>query len=106
MEPVAQILTLADAATPAPMGMNWMVMLLLFVGMWFLLIAPQRKKQKAHRAMMSALGIGDEVLTAGGIHGVISNVKDDRFVVKIADNTKIEVSKAFIQAKIAASKEK
>lgn len=69
---------------------------LFFLAMWFLLIAPQRKKQKAHQQMIAALTTGDEVITTGGIHGVITNVKDDRFLVKISENTKIEVGKGFI----------
>jgi preprotein translocase subunit YajC len=69
---------------------------LFFLAMWFLLIAPQRKKQKNHQQMIASLTTGDEVITTGGIHGVITNVKDDRFVVKIAENTKIEVGRGFI----------
>jgi hypothetical protein len=46
--------------------------------------------------MLSALQSGDEVVTSGGIYGVITNVKDDRFVLRIAENTKIEVGKGFI----------
>jgi preprotein translocase subunit YajC len=69
---------------------------LFFLAMWFLLIAPQRKKQKAHQQMIAGLATGDEIITTGGIHGVITNVKDDRFVVKISENTKIEVGKGFI----------
>ncbi len=74
-----------------------LIMGLMFAAMWFLLIAPQRKKQKELQKMIGALQTGDEVLTAGGIYGVISNVKEDRFVLKIADNTKVEVNKSFIQ---------
>lgn len=75
-----------------------LIMGLMFAAMWFLLIAPQRKKQKELQKMISELKTGDEVLTAGGIYGIIANVKDDRFVVKVADSTKIEVSKSFIQS--------
>jgi len=71
---------------------------LLFAAMYFFMIAPQRKKQKEHERMLTALQSGDEVVTNGGIYGVITNVKDDRFVVRIADNTKIEVAKGFIQS--------
>ena len=93
----------AQAATPAPQqgggfpGIMIVGYLLLFAAMYFFMIAPQRKKQKAHEKMLSALQTGDEVITTGGIFGVITNVKDDRFVVRISDNTKIEVGKAFVQ---------
>lgn len=76
------------------------IMGLLFIGMWFLLIAPQRKRQKEHAKMIETLQSGDEIVTAGGIYGTITNVKEDRFVVKIADNTKIEINKSSIQAKL------
>ena len=72
---------------------------LMFAGFWFLIIAPQRKKQKAHAKMLEALVSGDEVVTSGGIYGTITNVKDDRYVLKIADNTKIEISKPSISSK-------
>ena len=71
---------------------------LLFAAMWFLMIAPQRKKQKQHEAMLKALGNGDEVVTSGGIFGTIVAVKDDRFIVRIADTTKIEVGKSFVSS--------
>lgn len=95
------ILNFAQAPA-APGGSSQLLVLgLLFVGMWFLIIAPQRKKQKAHAKMLEALKTGDSVLTNGGIYGIISNVKQDRFVVKIADNTKIELHKSFIQSVVS-----
>ena len=75
--------------------------ILLFIGMWFLIIAPQRKRQKAHDKMLSELRTGDEIVTSGGVYGTITNVKDDRFVVRIADNTKIELGKGFVANKVA-----
>jgi preprotein translocase subunit YajC len=96
------IAQLAAPATSPSSGPGFPVLLLemaLFIGgFYFLLIAPQRKKQKEHEKMLSALQSGDEVVTTGGIYGVITNVKDDRFVVRVADNTKIEVGKAFIHS--------
>ena len=72
--------------------------LLLFAAMYFFMIAPQRKKQKEHEKMLKALQSGDEIITSGGIYGTITTVKEDRFVVRIADNTKIEVGKNFVSA--------
>ncbi len=72
-------------------------LVLMFAAMYFLLIAPQRKKQKAHEKMLTELQSGDEVVTAGGIYGVITSVKDDRFVIRIGENNaKVEVGKGFI----------
>lgn len=73
---------------------------LLFAGMWFLIIAPQRKKQKDHDKMIRSLGTGDEIVTNGGIYGIITNVKGDRFVVRVSDNTKIELNKSYVQSKL------
>ncbi len=97
-------LFLAQAAptTPAAPGglaalMQLAPMILIFAAMYFLLIAPQRKKQKRHEKMLTELQPGDEVVTAGGLYGTITSVKDDRFVVRIGENNaKVEVGKGFI----------
>jgi preprotein translocase subunit YajC len=86
-------------AAPGPMDMfkSLLPMILMFAAMYFLLIAPQRKKQKEHEKMLAALGAGDEVVTTGGIYGVITSVKDDRFIIRIGENNaKVEVGKGFI----------
>lgn len=97
------LVLLAQAPAPAPSGasamMQFLPLVLMFAAMYFLLIAPQRKKQKAHEKMLTELQSGDEVVTAGGIYGVITQVKDDRFVIRIgSDNAKVEVGKGFISA--------
>nr|MCU0793487.1 preprotein translocase subunit YajC [Opitutaceae bacterium] len=76
--------------------MNLIFIGFMFAAMWFLIIAPQRKKQKQHAKMISELESGDEVLTAGGVYGEITSKKDDRFVVRISDGVKVEVAKSFI----------
>jgi preprotein translocase subunit YajC len=68
----------------------------MMVAMWFLLIAPQRKKQKEHQKMVSSLQAGDEVLTQGGLYGTVTNIKDERVTVRLSDSAKAEVSKAYI----------
>ena len=82
-------------------GMTMIIFWFLILGaMWFFLIAPQRKKQKEHAKLIDELSSGDEIVTASGIFGTITNVKDDRFVVRIAENTKVEIQKSFIQGKV------
>lgn len=73
---------------------------LMFVAMYFFMIAPQRKKQKEHQKMLEALTTGDEVITAGGLYGEITNKKEDRFVIRIAEGVKIEVGKSFIHDRV------
>ena len=89
-------------AQPGPGGfdMQIIIMVLIFVAFWFLLIAPQRKKQKQHAKMLQALEKGDKVKTAGGLFGTITGVKDDRFVLRIAENVKIEVAKDSVAEKL------
>lgn len=89
------------AQTSAPSGgaaaTQFLFIGFMFVAMWFLIIAPQRKKQKEHAKMLAALDQGDEIITAGGIYGEITYKKDDRFVVRIADGVKVEIAKSFVQ---------
>lgn len=87
----------APSGAPAGAGtMNLVFIGFMFAAMWFLIIAPQRKKQKQHAKMLSELESGDDIVTAGGIYGQITAKKDDRFVVRIAENVKIEIAKSFV----------
>ncbi|MBD5780116.1 preprotein translocase subunit YajC [Pelagicoccus sp. NFK12] len=89
-------IVLAQEAAPQGGIMSFLPFIVIFAAMYFLIIAPQRKKQKQHQQMITELKSGAEIVTSGGIYGTITNVKDDRFVVKIAENTKIEISKASV----------
>jgi preprotein translocase subunit YajC len=107
----AQTILAQAAPATAPSGgqnmLSFLPMILIFAAMYFLMIAPQRKKQKELQKMLTELDTGDEVITSGGIYGEITNKKDDRFVIRIADNTKIEIGKGFVTAvvkKAGASK--
>ena len=73
---------------------SFMPLILIFAIMYFLLIRPQQKKMKEHKAMVDALRRGDEVVTQGGIFGKVVKVKDDGQVeVEIADGVKVRVVK-------------
>ena len=96
-------LAMAPSGDPSAPGgglMSFLPMILIFVAFWFLLIAPQRKKQKEHDKMVKALEKGAQIKTVGGLFGTITGVKDDRFVVRVAENVKVEVSRESIAAKI------
>ena len=75
------------------------LLLLMFAAMYFLLIAPNQKKQKQWQSMLSQLKAGDRVTTNGGIRGTVVSVKDDVLVVKTApDGVKLEMVKSAIAA--------
>jgi preprotein translocase subunit YajC len=81
-------------AAPAGSGLMPFVMMGVFVVIfYFLLIRPQQKKQKEHQAMLSKIGEGDEVVTAGGILGKVVSVGDQFLTVEIADNVRIKVQR-------------
>ncbi|MGJ3243177.1 MAG: preprotein translocase subunit YajC [Opitutales bacterium] len=90
-------------ADPAAGGALFQLLfiILLFGGMYFLIIAPQRKRQKEHEKMVKALKVGDQIVTTGGIYGSVTAVKDDRLVIQIAEQTKVELNRNFIHSKIA-----
>jgi len=70
--------------------------ILIFVIFYFLLIRPQQKRQKDHQSMVEALKKGDQVVTAGGIHGTVTSVAENLATVEIAQNVKIKVTKSSI----------
>lgn len=73
--------------------------LLFFVAMYFLLFAPQQKKQKQWQAMLAQVKSGDKVTTTGGLRGTVITVKDDVIVIRVQpDNIKLEIVKSAIAA--------
>ena len=86
----------AQAAQQGDPFSFFLPMIIIFAAFYFLLIRPQQKKQKAHAALVSALSVGDEVMTAGGILGKVTNVTEHYAAVEIADNTTIKIQKSSI----------
>ena len=70
--------------------------LILFAVMYFLMIRPQMKKQKEHRAMLDKLAVGDEVITSGGIAGVVRALGESFVTVEIADRVEIRLQRGAI----------
>jgi len=84
-------------------GSNQMITMIVTFGLiivifYFLIIRPQRKKQKDTQSMLSTLRKGDKVATAGGIRGVVTAVKENTITVKVDDNTKIEFNKSAVSS--------
>ena len=99
---LAQILLMAPPQGGDGGSMLGLLMpfVLIFVIMYFFMIRPQVKKQKQHQQMLQSLEKNDKIMTTGGIYGKIVGVKEKSFLVQIADNTKIEISKSAVSAKV------
>jgi len=88
-----------EAAAPAGMGGIFgalMPLMLIFVIFYFLLILPQRKKQKAHTEMVKNLKNGDKVITTGGVYGTINRIKGNYVEIEIASQVKIRVQRSCV----------
>ena len=71
-------------------------LLFIFAIFYFLLIRPQRKQEKTRQNMVNNLSKNDEIVTTGGIHGTVVNVKDRTVIVRIDDNVKMEMEKSSV----------
>ena len=80
---------------------QFMPLILIFVIFYFLLIRPQKQKQKKLRLEVESMKIGDKVITAGGIHGLVTNVKKQSVSVKVDNNVKIEFEKGSVATVIS-----
>lgn len=92
---------LAQAAGGAPgggglLGNPMVFMVLMFVMMYFVLIRPQRIRQKKHEELLKSIKVGDHVVTAGGEHGIVASVKDTTVMLRVADNVRIEYDRSAI----------
>ena len=84
-----------NAAQPNAIA-SLMPLIFIFAIFYFLLIRPQQKKQKEHGKMIGELKKNDEVVTSGGMHGTVVNVKDNTLTMKIDENVKVEIDKASV----------
>lgn len=73
-------------------------LIFMFAIFYFLLIRPQQKKAKEHKALLEALKKGDNVITAGGVHGKINSVDDSIVTLEIATGVNIKINKSYIAA--------
>ena len=78
---------------------------LMIVLFYFMLIRPQKRREKERQALLAAVKTGDRVLFAGGLLGTVANVKDKTLVIKIADGVKVEVLRGAISQVLAKGEE-
>src|SRR6184192_4405258 len=92
---------LAQAQSPAPTGPGggigfFVPFIFIFIIMYFVMFRPQKKRQEQQQKLVASLKSGDRVVTNGGIHGLIANVKETTVLLKVADNVKIEIDKSAV----------
>jgi preprotein translocase subunit YajC len=74
----------------------FLIIIVAFLLLWLIVVRPQRKRQSQQQQMLGDLRVGDEVLTAGGIYGTISQLDEDQVTVEIAPNTEVKVARRAI----------
>ncbi|MGX5731997.1 preprotein translocase subunit YajC [Pseudoxanthomonas beigongshangi] len=77
-------------------GFGLLMPIILIAIMYFLMIRPQMKRAKEHRAMLDKLSRGDEVITTGGIAGTVTDIGDNFVTIEVADNVRVRVQKAAV----------
>ena len=83
-------------------GMGALILpLAICVIFYFLLIRPQQKKAKEHRAMLEALKKGDKIISSGGLHGVITGIAEDAITMEIAPKIRVKISRGSVAGKIS-----
>ena len=83
-------------------GFDWTIIIflvLIFGAFYFLMIRPQRKKQKEHQDMVQELRKGDKVITAGGIYGTIESLSEDSVVLKIESGTTLRIARSSVSGR-------
>ena len=76
--------------------MSMLPLVLMFVVLYFVMIRPQMKKQKEHKAMIDALAKGDEVVTGGGILGKVSKINDNSVSLEVAAGVEIQIQRVSV----------
>ena len=95
---ISQAHAQAGAAAPGGGLLTFLPLVLMMVVLYFLMIRPQQKRVKEHRAMMEALKKGDEIVTNGGLGGTITKVGEAYMSVRVADNVEVSVQKQAVAA--------
>jgi len=79
---------------------SFLPLIILFAIFYFLIIRPQQKHQKAHKAMLESLGKGDNIITTGGLMAVIVKAEEDFIKIKLNDDTVVKLDRAYVAKKV------
>ncbi|MGB0952167.1 MAG: preprotein translocase subunit YajC [Planctomycetota bacterium] len=96
------------AAEEEPEGTGtgfWLMLALLFGFMWFFVIRPENKRQKKRKEFQTALKKGDDVVTAGGLHGVIAAIDEQTITLKVSDSVRLKFDRVAVSRNASAEAE-
>ena len=102
---LSSLLAATDTTTKSNPLLSFLPLVLIFAAMYFLLLRPQRKRQKATASLQSSIAEGDEIVMNSGIYGFVSAIEDDYLWIEIAEKVEIRVSKGTITRKISVTTE-
>ena len=97
--------TPASPAPTSPLGGPFIPLIVIGVLFFFLMIMPERKRQKQRQKMLEALKKGDRVMTNGGMYGTVVSVTSELVVLQVADNVRLRFTRAAVQNVIEPEKE-
>ncbi len=80
------------------MGMLFPLAIFVLI-FYFFIIRPQRKRQKQHEGLISSIGRGDQIVTIGGFFGTVREVRDDTFLIELAEGVRVRILKSAVQTK-------
>jgi preprotein translocase subunit YajC len=100
---VLSLLSAAESTSSGGSLLGMLPLVAIFAAMYFLLLRPQRKRQKETRNLQTSLQEGDEIITSSGIYGWISSVEDNYFWVEIAKDTEVRVSKSAVVNRVSTN---
>lgn len=84
---------------------SFLPLIILFAIFYFLIIRPQQKSQKAHKAMLASLAKGDKIITSGGLIAVIVKPEEDFIKIKLNDDTIVKLDRAYVAKKVESGED-
>ena len=102
---ISVLVAATETATKSNPILSMLPLVLIFAAMYFLLLRPQRKRQKETAALQSSIAEGDEVILNSGMYGFVSAVEDDLLWIEIAEKVEVRVTKGSIARKVSISTE-
>lgn len=97
---------LASSSQPGGGNEFFIMLALMFVVMYFFMIRPQVKKNKQQKAFREELGKGDKIITNGGIHGKIAEVRDTTFIIETEGGGRLKIDKSGVSMEASAALKK